>query len=429
MKHNFTKSDILKEATKLKLFLAIFLVASISFLGYNMASSTKAASGTSRTVYYNGTNVGSFHNFTGADTSSTDTTTTVTYKIYATCTVLSSIQSAKNYPFTGSITSDGTTQSFSGSTGSMSPGTAAVDKLIYTYNQNITRTCVDRAISGSSSLKINTSGNYSGSGTSTASWSSSITIPARKEYMRLFGLRSGTLPSSFYVRCSQHTSSECNSNPDDCNHITYGYNSSISVDASGNAATPTRTGYTFKGWNTASDGSGTYYAPGAAYQTTSTENSVSFTGFWSKAVSGTDMSTTISPTSYIYDGISHCPTPTVKDGSTTLTNNTDYTYACSSNTNVGTATLTVTGKNTYNSTTDSYYTGTKAVSFYINNATLTFNATSNGGTGGGTVYTKTGATGVYTTIRGTTAASIPTATAPTGYTMSGWYTSQTGGSK
>ena len=65
----------------------------------------------------------------------------------------------------------------------------------------------------------------------------------------------------------------------------------------------------------------------------------------------------------------------------------------------------------------------------INNATLTFDATTNGGTGGGTVYTKTGVTGVYTTIRGTTAGTIPTATPATGYTFNGWYNQASGGSK
>ncbi|MBR7042363.1 MAG: hypothetical protein IKI04_02560, partial [Bacilli bacterium] len=65
----------------------------------------------------------------------------------------------------------------------------------------------------------------------------------------------------------------------------------------------------------------------------------------------------------------------------------------------------------------------------INNATLTFDATTNGGTGGGTVYTKTGATGVYTGIRNETAGTIPTAVPATGYELNGWYTLATGGDK
>ena len=48
-------------------------------------------------------------------------------------------------------------------------------------------------------------------------------------------------------------------------------------------------------------------------------------------------------TTYTYDGTEKKPSVTVKDGSTTLTNNTDYTFAYSNNVNAGTATVTVTG--------------------------------------------------------------------------------------
>ena len=60
----------------------------------------------------------------------------------------------------------------------------------------------------------------------------------------------------------------------------------------------------------------------------------------------------------IYNGTAQTPAVTVKDGSTTLTNGTDYTVALSNNTNAGTATVTVTGKGNY--------TGTKTASFTIN---------------------------------------------------------------
>ena len=62
----------------------------------------------------------------------------------------------------------------------------------------------------------------------------------------------------------------------------------------------------------------------------------------------------------------------------------------------------------------------------INNAKLTFNA--NTGTGGGTVYSKTGANVVYNGIRSTSTTSIPTAT-KTGYSLTGWYTATSGGTK
>ena len=65
-----------------------------------------------------------------------------------------------------------------------------------------------------------------------------------------------------------------------------------------------------------------------------------------------------------------------------------------------------------------------------NNATLTFNATTNGGTLSGTspLYTRTGATAVYTGIRNSTAGTIPTASKE-GYLFNGWYTAASGGSK
>ena len=66
----------------------------------------------------------------------------------------------------------------------------------------------------------------------------------------------------------------------------------------------------------------------------------------------------------------------------------------------------------------------------INNAKLTFDATTNGGTlsGSGTLYTRKNATKVYTGIRNSTAGTIPTAS-KTDSVFLGWYTAATGGSK
>jgi len=58
-----------------------------------------------------------------------------------------------------------------------------------------------------------------------------------------------------------------------------------------------------------------------------------------------------------YTGSPICPTPTVKDGNKTLTRNTDYTLTYKNNTNVGTATVTVTFKGNYS--------GSKSVTFRI----------------------------------------------------------------
>ncbi len=62
-------------------------------------------------------------------------------------------------------------------------------------------------------------------------------------------------------------------------------------------------------------------------------------------------------TSYQYTGSAIKPSVTVKYGSTTLKNGTDYTVAYSNNKNVGTATATITGKGKY--------TGTKKLTYTI----------------------------------------------------------------
>jgi len=73
-----------------------------------------------------------------------------------------------------------------------------------------------------------------------------------------------------------------------------------------------------------------------------------------------------------YTGAAIIPLAVVKDGSTTLTLGTDYSVACSNNTNVGTATLIITGIGNY--------TGTKAQTFVIvakAASTLTIDAIAN----------------------------------------------------
>ena len=71
---------------------------------------------------------------------------------------------------------------------------------------------------------------------------------------------------------------------------------------------------------------------------------------------------TLSPTSYTYDGAAKKPAVTVKNGTTALTNGTDYTAAYTNNTNAGTATVTVTGKGNY--------VGTITATFAINRRSL-----------------------------------------------------------
>ena len=92
-----------------------------------------------------------------------------------------------------------------------------------------------------------------------------------------------------------------------------------------------------------------------------------YTGSYSKdftinraSVSGATV--TLSPSSYTYDGTAKKPTVTVKVGSRTLTNGTDYTLSYSNNTNAGTATVTITGKGNY--------TGSVSKSFTISTASI-----------------------------------------------------------
>ena len=77
--------------------------------------------------------------------------------------------------------------------------------------------------------------------------------------------------------------------------------------------------------------------------------------------------------------------------------------------------------------TDTSATASKSIT--INNAKLTFNKGTCDTPASNTIlYTKKGATGVYTGIQNTTAGTIPSAS-KTGYTFNGWYTASSGGSK
>ena len=75
-------------------------------------------------------------------------------------------------------------------------------------------------------------------------------------------------------------------------------------------------------------------------------------------------------------------------------------------------------------------TTSSAASVTLNNKTITFNATDNGGTLSGTspLYVSYNNASVYTGSTNTTAGTVPTAT-KTGYTFNGWYTEKTGGSQ
>lgn len=81
-------------------------------------------------------------------------------------------------------------------------------------------------------------------------------------------------------------------------------------------------------------------------------------------VQGDISKATVSVGSATYIGSALTPSVTVKSGSTTLTEDTDYTVAYSNNTNAGAGTVTVTGKGDY--------AGTKTATFTINPAAISF---------------------------------------------------------
>ncbi|UKK51471.1 hypothetical protein L6472_02445 [Prevotella sp. E13-17] len=74
----------------------------------------------------------------------------------------------------------------------------------------------------------------------------------------------------------------------------------------------------------------------------------------------------LSNSSLVYNGTELKPTATVKDGETTLVENTDYTLAYTNNVNVGTATVTATGIGNYS--------GTKTATFTITQADMVITA-------------------------------------------------------
>ena len=86
-----------------------------------------------------------------------------------------------------------------------------------------------------------------------------------------------------------------------------------------------------------------------------------------KSINNSDIS--ISSNSYLtYNGLAQTPMLTVKDGTTVLTEGTDYTVSCSNNINAGTATATIIGMGNYS--------GSKTYNFTINKAYVTVTAKS-----------------------------------------------------
>ncbi len=112
--------------------------------------------------------------------------------------------------------------------------------------------------------------------------------------------------------------------------------------------------------NTLLDGFVIYGDKGSAAEAYANENGITFYRLPEQI---SDCTVTLSYTAISYNGSACEPKVTVKDGTTTLTQGTDYTVAYSNNVNAGTATVTVTGIGDY--------TGTTEVSFTIRKITQT----------------------------------------------------------
>ena len=129
-------------------------------------------------------------------------------------------------------------------------------------------------------------------------------------------------------------------------NVTYSVTDGTGAAAvSGNTLIPSKAGTVTV---TATIGATQNYA-GKVITQTVTINAKSMAGI-SASVSG----------SFVYNGSGHTPDPVVKDGTTQLVKDRDYTLSYNNNVNAGTASVTITGKGNY--------TGSKTVNFKIGKA-------------------------------------------------------------
>ena len=135
-----------------------------------------------------------------------------------------------------------------------------------------------------------------------------------------------------------------------------------------------------------------------------------------------DAVVTLEYTSTTYNGSAKTPSVTVTKNGVTLTLNTDYTVAYSNNTNVGTATVTITGIGNYvGETTRNFTIAYNSFNITLDNANATTNGTS-------TLYMRY-ADGVYLdsnyTNKMTTSTNPITIPVRTGYSFMGYYDNTT----
>jgi len=118
---------------------------------------------------------------------------------------------------------------------------------------------------------------------------------------------------------------------------------------------PSKTGYTFAGWT----GTGLDAATISVTIAQGSTGDRSYTATWRKLLTNTDITIADIP-NQTYTGSAICPEVVVKDGETVLELNTDYTVECFDNTNARTASMTITGAESYAGTVEKTFTITKA---------------------------------------------------------------------
>jgi len=184
------------------------------------------------------------------------------------------------------------------------------------------------------------------------------------------------------------------------------------VDLTLSSAKPTRTNYTFKSWNTKSDGSGTSYASGGKYKANA---AATLYAQWAQNTW---------TVTYAANGGSSTPKSQTKVAGTALTLRAAITHASSSSTitttlnaNGGSATGASGNKLTSTKTTSYAFTKWKAT-----------NGTLYDAGGSYTTDAATTMTAQWSSSNSYTAITLPTPTR-TGYTFNGWYTAASGGSK
>ena len=218
-----------------------------------------------------------------------------------------------------------------------------------------------------------------------------------KKYYK-FDEISGTLPKAaqkkYNITYNKNTSENVNNLPE-ADQKTEGTDYIIS------STIPTRTGYTFTGWNTDSNGTGTNYAAGSTY---STDADLNLYAKWTIKQS----TLTVNPNGGTWEGSSSTQTYSQDYGTTKTINNPTRTpdgYVVRFNTNGGTSTDSLQQTQT-----------TEFIGWYL----------TGGGDLSGTTYTFGENAGNLTAQYKGQAITLPNAT-KTGATLKGWYTAQTDG--